>query len=54
MAKRMTLFSKEAVDKLRKEKFSGELLVRWKKGVINDFDFNREFDFSLKEMEIEA
>jgi hypothetical protein len=54
MAKRVSLFSKEAVESLRKEKFSGEILIRWKKGVINDFDLNREFDFNLKELEIEA
>jgi hypothetical protein len=54
MAKRVSLLSKEAVESLRKEKFSGEILVRLKKGVINDFDLNREFDFSLKDMEIEA
>ena len=54
MAKKVSLFSKEAVESLRKEKFSGEILVRLKKGVINDFNLNREFDFSLKDMEIEA
>ena len=48
------MFSKEAVESLRKEKFSGEILIRWKKGVINDFDLNREFDFSIKELEIES
>jgi len=50
----VSLFSKEAVESLRKEKFSGEILIRWKKGVINDFDLNREFDFSIKELEIES
>ena len=54
MAERTSLFSKEAVEKLRKEKFSGEILIRWKKGVINDFDLSREFDFSLKELEIDG
>ena len=35
-SKKTTLFSKEAVEKFRKDRFTGKLLVRWEKGVIND------------------
>jgi hypothetical protein len=34
----MSLFSKEALDKLKKDRFSGRLLVFWDNGVIKDFN----------------
>jgi hypothetical protein len=40
MTKTLTLFSKEAVEKLRKDRFSGKLLVNWENGVINDFELS--------------
>ncbi len=40
MKKTLTLFSKEAVEKLRKDRFSGKLQVNWENGVINDFELS--------------
>ncbi len=40
MTKTLTLFSKEAVEKFRKDRFSGKLLVNWENGVINDLELS--------------
>jgi hypothetical protein len=33
-----TLFSREAIKELRKDRFSGNILIRLENGVIEDFD----------------
>jgi|WetSurMetagenome_2_1015567.scaffolds.fasta_scaffold748275_1 hypothetical protein len=38
-----SLFSREAVRELRKDRFSGNLMVRWENGVINDIEIDRDF-----------
>ena len=38
-----SLFSREAVRELRKDRFSGKLSVRWENGVINDIVIDRDF-----------
>jgi hypothetical protein len=55
----LTLFSKEAIEKLRKDRFSGRLFVCWENGIINDFNLktnirlfigNRRDDFFIDEI----
>jgi hypothetical protein len=43
--KALSLFSKEAVRKLRKDKFNGSLLVRWENGMIKDLNLKTNFRF---------
>jgi hypothetical protein len=39
-----SLFSKDAVKELRKDRFSGNLMVRWENGVIDDIQLERDFE----------
>jgi hypothetical protein len=39
-----SLFSREAVAELRKRRFSGNLLVKWEDGIINEIEFDRDFE----------
>jgi hypothetical protein len=43
----MTLFSKEAMKKLVENRFSGEIMVRWENGVINDLDLSTSKCFDV-------
>lgn len=44
----LTLFSKEALEKLRKDKFTGRLLVSWDNGIINDFNLKTSLRFFVR------
>jgi hypothetical protein len=33
-----TLFSREAIKELRKDRFSGNIIIKWENGVIEDLD----------------
>jgi len=45
---RSTLLSKEALSKFKRDKFSGEVVVRLENGVINDLNLtDRCFEFQL-------
>lgn len=43
--KALSLFSREAVIRLRKEKFNGRLDVVWENGTIKDFNLKTSFRF---------
>lgn len=43
--KALSLFSKEAIRKLRKENFNGRLIVCWENGMIKDFNLKTNFRF---------
>jgi hypothetical protein len=42
-----SLFSREAVKKLRRDRFTGMLLVNWENGVIDDMVLESEPDFRV-------
>ena len=44
---RSSLFSKEAVQKFRRDRFTGMLLVNWENGVIDDMVLETEPDFKV-------
>ena len=47
--KAFTLFSKEAMDRFRKDRFSGDIVVKWENGVINDLNLtDRCFEFQME------
>ena len=43
----LTLFSKEALESLRKERFNGKLRVFLENGIIKDFDLNTSIRFFI-------
>ena len=43
--KALSLFSKEAIRKLKKDKFNGSLSVRWENGAIKDLNLKTNFRF---------
>jgi hypothetical protein len=46
--KDFTLLSREALDKFRRDRFSGEVIVRLENGVINDLNLtDRCFEFQI-------
>lgn len=44
---RASLFSKEAVRQLRRNRFTGMLLVNWENGIIDDMVLETEPEFSV-------
>ncbi|MFH0929096.1 MAG: hypothetical protein V1818_01920 [Candidatus Aenigmatarchaeota archaeon] len=43
--KALSLFSKEAMKRLRKDKFNGRLIVLWENGMVKDFNLRTNFRF---------
>jgi hypothetical protein len=39
-----SLFSREAVTEMKRRRFSGNLLVKWEDGIINDIEFDRDLN----------
>lgn len=50
-SKTLSLFSKDAIRKLRNEGFTGKLFVEWDNGVINDLELKTSFMFQRRERE---
>lgn len=46
-----SLFSREALRKLRKDGFTGKLFVEWDNGVINDMDLKTSISFREQDFE---
>ena len=46
-----SLFSREALRKLRKDGFTGKLFVEWDNGVINDMELKTNIAFRKHEIE---
>ncbi len=46
--KALTLFSTEALERLRKAMFNGSLWARWKNGTIEEFDIKTKISFGRR------
>ena len=44
-SKTKSLFSKDALDKLRRDRFTGMLMVQWDNGVIKDLNLKTSFRY---------
>jgi hypothetical protein len=44
----LNIFSSESLEKLRKAMFNGSLWVRWKNGVIEEFDVKTKISFGRR------
>ena len=44
-----SLFSKEAIEALRKERFTGNIMVKWDNGMINDMELQTDTAFRRQE-----
>ncbi|MFH1473418.1 MAG: hypothetical protein ABIE55_00855 [Candidatus Aenigmatarchaeota archaeon] len=43
-----SLFSKEALDKLKRDRFNGKLMVFWENGMIKDMNLRTNFRYSYE------
>ena len=44
-----SLFSKDAIEDLRKQKFTGNILIKWDNGMINDMVLQTDTAFRRQE-----
>jgi len=42
----LSLLTKRALEKIRKRKFTGRLVIEWKEGMITNFDFSTRIQIS--------
>ena len=49
MSKIRSLFSRDAIEDLKRKKFTGNILVKWEDGMINDMELQTDVAFQRQE-----